>query len=334
VLCVLLLLVITIFAVRFGRKQRYLPVGWFWFVVALVPVIGLVQSGAQAYADRYTYIPYIGLFIMVAWGLPGLLSKWPYRRFVIAASAVIALTVLGICAHKQAGYWKNSFTLFMHAIEATQNNYVAYNNLGGAYIDIGRYQEAIKDCSQAIRIRPDFADAHGNRGAAYVKLGLCREAIEDCNQAIKIRPNFAAAYSNRGTAYVALGRSQEAIEDFNQAIRIKPNHADARNNLAWMLATSPDPNVLNPSDAIHLAQEACSATDFKNPAVLDTLAAAYAAAGRFADAVETARAAINLAGDANQPQLKNTIQEHLVFYTQGKPYIEPAQKSFSDSNRP
>ena len=132
-MCVLLLLVISVFVIRFGRNQKYLPVGWFWFVGTLVPVIGLVQVGVQAYADRYTYIPYIGLFIMIAWGLPELLSKWPQRKIALGLSMVIVLTALGICAHRQVSYWNNSITLFSHAIEVTQNNYIAYNNLGVAY---------------------------------------------------------------------------------------------------------------------------------------------------------------------------------------------------------
>ena len=155
-MCVLLLLVISIFVIRFGRNQKYLPVGWFWFVVTLVPVIGFVQVGLQAFADRYTYIPYIGLFIMIAWGLPELLSKWPQRKIALGLSMVIALTPLGICTHQQVSFWNNSFTLFSHAIEVTQNNYIAYNNLGVAYNNIGRHQDAIEAYKQAIRIKPDL----------------------------------------------------------------------------------------------------------------------------------------------------------------------------------
>ena len=117
-----------------------------------------------------------------------------------------------------------------------------------------------------------------------------------------------------------------AVRNWTKALDIKPNSTEVLNNLAWILATSPDPNIRNPSDAIRLAQEACNAVNSNDPATLDTLAAAFASKGRFADAVETARTAINLAGDANQSQLRKTIQEHLGFYTQGKPYTEPAPK--------
>lgn len=164
-MCVLLLLVISIFVIRFGRNQKYLPVGWFWFVVTLVPVIGLVQVGGQAFADRYTYIPYIGLFIMIAWGLPELLSKWSQRKTALGLSMIISLTALGICTYQQVSHWNNSFTLFSHAIEATQNNYIAYNNLGVTYNSVGRYQDAIDAYKQALTIKPDYAETHFNLGA-------------------------------------------------------------------------------------------------------------------------------------------------------------------------
>jgi len=183
-MCVLLLLVISIFVIRFGRNRKYLSVGWFWFVGTLVPVVGFVQIGLQALADRYTYIPYIGLFIMIAWGLPELLSKWPQRKNALGLLMVISLTALGICTHQQVSFWNNNFTLFSHAIEVTQNNYIAHNNRGVAYDVIGRYEDAIEDYKQAIRIKPDLAEAHYNLGVAYHSLGRYQDAIEAYQQAI------------------------------------------------------------------------------------------------------------------------------------------------------
>ncbi len=260
-LCVLLVLVITIFAVRFGRKQRYFPVGWFWFVGTLIPVIGLVQSGAQGYADRYTYIPYIGLFIVIAWGLPELLSKWRYRNIALGMAAVIVLTVSGVCAYKQTGYWKNSVTLFTHAIEVTQNNSIAHdclgnylrdngktdlaiehykkaiqfnqynsmalNNLGYIMSDRGDANKAIEYFQQAIKIDPAYADAHYNLGVTYGALGRRQDAIEAYKQAIKIKLDYPNAHFNLGFAYYQLGRYQDAIESYKRAIRIKPDMAMA-----------------------------------------------------------------------------------------------------------
>jgi tetratricopeptide (TPR) repeat protein len=231
ILCVLLLLVIFFLAFWFGRERKYLPVGWFWFVGTLIPVIGLVQSGDQAYADRYTYIPYIGLFIMIAWGLPELLSKWPQRKMALGISMVIVLTTLGICAHQQISYWNNSTALFSHAIEVTQNNYLAHNNLGIAYGSLGRHQDAIETYKQAIRIKPDYAEVHYNLGVAYGSLGRYQDEIEAYKQAIRIKPNYAKAHYNLGIAYGSLGRHQDAIESYKQAIRIKPDYAMAHCNL-------------------------------------------------------------------------------------------------------
>ncbi len=233
VLCVLLLLVIFFFAIWFGRERKYLPVGWFWFVGTLIPVIGLVHVGGQSYADRYTYIPYIGLFIMIAWGLPELFSKWRQRKIALGISMVIVLTAFGIFAYRQVSYWKNSFTLFTHALEVTQNNYIAYCSLGVAYGELGRYQEAIESYNQTIRIDPAYAEAHYNLGVAYVTVGRYQEAIESSKQAIRIKPAYAEAYNNLGVAYSELGRRQDEIESYKQAIRINPDYAGAYYNLGF-----------------------------------------------------------------------------------------------------
>ena len=229
--CVLLLLVISIFVIRFGRNQKYLPVGWFWFVATLVPVIGLVQVGRQAFADRYTYISYIGLFVMIAWGLPELLSKWPQRKITLGLSMIISLTTLGICTHRQVSFWNNSFTLFSHAIEVTQNNYIAHNNLGVAYDSIGRWEDAVEAYKQTIKIKPDYAEAHYNLGVAYGKVGRGQDEIEAYKRAIKIKPAYAKAYYNLGVSYEDLGCHQDAIEAYKQAIRVKPDYAEAYINL-------------------------------------------------------------------------------------------------------
>jgi tetratricopeptide (TPR) repeat protein len=230
-MCVLLLIVISILVIRFGQNRKYLPVGWFWFVGTLVPVIGFVQVGMQSLADRYTYIPYIGLFIMIAWGLPELLSKWPQRKIAFGLSMVIVLTTLGICTHQQVSYWNNSITLFSHAIEVTQNNYLAYNSLGVAYYSLGRYQETIESCKQAIKIKPGYTQAHYNLGLAYSRLGRWQEAVESNKQAVRIKPNYAEAHNDLGVTYGNLGRWQDAIEEYQQTIKIKPDYADAHYNL-------------------------------------------------------------------------------------------------------
>jgi Flp pilus assembly protein TadD len=214
-ICALLLLGISLFVVRLGRNQKYLILGWFWFVAALIPVIGIVQVGQQAYADRYTYIPYIGLFIMLAWGLPQLLSKWPQRKIVLGLSMVIILTTLGICAHRQTSYWKNSFTLFSHANQVTQNNWLAHYDLGLAYGNLGRLPQAMEAFSQAIRINPNYARAHYNLGVAYGRLGRWPEAIDAFSLAIRVKPDYAEAHNNLGNAYLATGDKNSAMAEYN-----------------------------------------------------------------------------------------------------------------------
>ncbi|MGA2092825.1 MAG: tetratricopeptide repeat protein, partial [Sedimentisphaerales bacterium] len=217
-ICLVLLIVISVLVIYFGRNRKYLPVGWFWFIGTLVPVIGLVTFTGSSYADRFTYIPYIGLFIIIAWGLPELLSGWPYRKIVLGVAASMMLIALGTVAYRQVGFWKDSITLFSHALEVTQNNAVVHNYLGNSYFDLKRYHDAMESCRQAVEIMPDYAEAHYYLGNAYSKLGREQDAAQSFKQAIKIKPDYAEAYNNLGNACVSLGRFQEAAEAFKQAI--------------------------------------------------------------------------------------------------------------------
>jgi tetratricopeptide (TPR) repeat protein len=231
-ICILALAAISILVIRFARNRGYLPVGWFWFIGTLVPVIGFVQVGGQAFADRYTYIPYIGLFIMIAWGVSELLSKWRYQKLALGIAAAIVLTAFGICSRIQVNYWKNNEALFSHAINVTQNNYIAQSNLAVTYSDLGRWQDAIECYKQAVRVKPNYPDAQYNLGIAYGNLMRYQEAIEAFKQAIRIRPDFADAYNNLGVAYTALGRYHEAAEAYEHVIKIKPDYVEAYYNLS------------------------------------------------------------------------------------------------------
>ena len=209
------LLVITILVIQFAKRRRYLFTGWFWYLGMLIPVIGIIQVGLQGYADRYTYVSYIGLFIMIAWGLPQLLSKWLHQKIVLGVLMVVVLTSLGISAHRQTSYWKNSFTLFSHALAVTQNNYIAYNNLGVAYSGRSRWTEAIDVYNQAIRIKPDYEAAYLNLGVAYSGLGRWQVAIEAYKQAIRISPDFEDAHYKLGVAYVVVGDKNSAMAELD-----------------------------------------------------------------------------------------------------------------------
>jgi tetratricopeptide (TPR) repeat protein len=224
---ILLLIAITLVVIWRAKKFPYSTTGWLWYMGTLVPVIGIVQVGNQAMADRYTYIPLIGLFIMVAWGVPDFLKKWNYRKEILLISSVLSILCLSIITWTQVGHWQNSITLFNHTLEVTDNNWLIYNNRGAVYNEIGNYRQAIEDYNKAIEIKPDYADAYNNRGNAYNGLGNYRQAIEDLNRAIGIKSSYANAYYNRGVAYKGLGNYRQAIEDYNKAIEIKPGDVDA-----------------------------------------------------------------------------------------------------------
>ncbi|PKN66574.1 MAG: hypothetical protein CVU52_10650 [Deltaproteobacteria bacterium HGW-Deltaproteobacteria-10] len=221
------LMAITVFITWRIKKSPYLATGWFWYLGTLVPVIGIVQAGTQAMADRYTYISLIGLFIIMAWGVPDLLKKWNYRKEILVASSVICILCLSILTWIQGGYWQNSITLFDHTLKVTGHNWLISNNRGIANKNLGDYSQAIKDFDAAIGIKPDYAEAYYNRGLAHKALGNAGQAIADYSQAIRLKPNLAEAYNNRGNAYGESGDCTLALMDFNAALEINPSFAEA-----------------------------------------------------------------------------------------------------------
>jgi tetratricopeptide (TPR) repeat protein len=227
----LALVLITILVIRKARKIPYITVGWLWYVVTLIPVIGIVQVGLQAMADRYTYITLIGLFVIIAWGANDLLSKWSHRKMWLGTLAAIILPVLMVLTWKQVQYWENSITLFKHTLKHTSNNLVIHNNLGNVLKKQGRTEEAIKHYLQALRLKPDYERAHYNLGIAYADSGMHKEAIEAYKQVIRINPDNAWAHNNLSNVYGALGMYKEAIEECKKAIRINPDIAVTHYNL-------------------------------------------------------------------------------------------------------
>jgi len=208
ILCGLALVGITAIVIKFIRKAPYLAVGWFWYLGTLVPVIGIVQAGVQAMADRYAYVPLIGIFIIVAWGVPELISKWRYKEKVLSISVGIIIPTLLVTTWWQVNHWKNSITVFKHAIRVTDKKYpdfaIAYNNLGIALVAKQKNEEAISHYKMAIKIKPDYADAYNNLGAALFHAKMTEEAIDYFKEAIRIRPGFAAAQKNLETVLLRL----------------------------------------------------------------------------------------------------------------------------------
>jgi protein O-mannosyl-transferase len=227
---VFLIIGITTVVIRRAKNIPYLATGWLWYTSTLVPVIGIVHAGSQAMADRYTYIPLIGLFIMAAWGVPDLIKKWNYRKEFYVASSVLSLLCLSIITGRQVGYWKNSITLFDHTLKVTGPNWLIYNNRGTSHSNLGNYRQAIEDFTRAIQINPDYAESYYNRGRVQCYLGSYRQAIEDYTKAIEIKQSNADEYVGRGIAYKSIGDYQRAIDDFNKAIEISPGYAHAYGN--------------------------------------------------------------------------------------------------------
>ena len=226
----LILILITLTVIYYIRKLPFLFTGWFWYMGTLIPVIGLVQIGNQAMADRYTYLPSVGIAFMVAWGIPSLIKSEGIRKKILFPTAIIILAIMSISTWQQCGYWKNSATLFSHALQVTKNNYLAHNNLGVTLFGERKNGEAIDHFSKSISIKEDYAYAYNNRGFTYANLGQHQRAIEDYNKSISLNSDYTTAYNGRATVYYALGQYQQAIEDLNKAISLKHDYAEAYKN--------------------------------------------------------------------------------------------------------
>jgi Flp pilus assembly protein TadD len=493
ILALALLVAISAAAVAAWRKRPYLLVGWLWYLGILVPMIGIMQVGGFAHADRYTYLPMIGVSIALTWAAADLCAGWRHRNAVLGGCSAIILIALIFCARAQTSYWRNSESLWTHTLACTSDNYIAHNDLGivlllkgnvdeaiaqfqqalqitpgsaGSYNNLGNallqkgnvdeaitiYQkalqikpdnaealnylgnallqkgsvdeaiarfrqalqikpdgldahnslgdallqkgsvdEAIAQFRQALQIKPDGLDAHNNLGDALLQKGSVDEAIAQFQQALQIKPDDATAYNNLGSALLQKGNGDEAITHyqkalqiksdyaeahnnlgnvllqrgnvdeaithyqkalqiksdyakahnnlgnallqkgnldeaiahFQTALQIKPDYAEALNNLAWLLATRSPASLRNRGKALELAQRANQLAGNGNPVVLGTLAAAYADAGRFPEAVETAQRALQLAEAQSSTSLAEAIRSQLELYQAGMPFHLP-----------
>jgi tetratricopeptide (TPR) repeat protein len=232
----LLLFAISFWVIRSARSRRFLPMGWLWYLVTLVPVIGLVQTGSHAMADRFTYLPSIGIFIMTAWGASELLSKWTNRKVILGGLAMMILLASSICTRLQLRYWRNSITLFEHTLAVTSNNSVIHDNLGLTLQSQGKFDEAIEHHRRALQIDPYCAGTHFNLGQALNSLGKFEEAITHFTEALRINPNFSEVHSELAYALASRGRLDEAIPHFIEALRFEPDNAEVHVNFGLALA--------------------------------------------------------------------------------------------------
>ena len=230
----LLIAVAILLSIRTVKKYPYIAVGLFWYLGTLVPVIGLVQVGNQAMADRYTYIPLIGLFIIFTWGVSDLLKKWHCRKPFFGIFATIILTALISNTFFQLRYWKNSITLFENAVKVTKNNYKSQNNLGTAFVAVD-LDEAISHYKAALKMKPDYAVALYNLGNVFIMKGETDKAIEYYMKALHIKPDYLDVLNNLGTAFINKKKYDHASLYLKRALELNPRQTGVRNNLANVL---------------------------------------------------------------------------------------------------
>ena len=230
------ILVITLIVMYYIRKKPFLFVGWYIYLGTLVPVIGLVQVGSQAMADRYTYVPSLGITFVLAWGIPSIIENQKLRKRFLAPVAVIFLSLLMLLTWQQCHYWKNSVTVFIHAISVTKNNALAHNQLGLAFYEQGRDREALYHFDKTILLQPAQDSAYNNRGAIYLKYGRTEQALQDFNKTLAVNPHYVKAYNNRANLYIQERQYRLAMEDLNEAIRLQPDYVLAYFNRGLLSA--------------------------------------------------------------------------------------------------
>ena len=240
IMAITFLVVVSLAAISLRKKNPYILTGWLWYLGMLVPVIGLVQVGEQAHADRYTYLPQLGLYVLIAWAVTDLTGFWRARRTFFAIAAPAAIVALSWCAFVQASYWKNSERLWSRALRVTSNNDVADNNLGFLLLRQDELDRAISHFERALKIRSRNAEAHYNLGAALIHNNLANafarkgrpgEAISHYEEAMQLRPDYADAYYNLGSVLLQQGRTDEAIAQWQKALVVEPRHGAAYTSL-------------------------------------------------------------------------------------------------------
>ena len=319
--CAAGIVVMTVATILLRKHSPYLLVGWLWYLVMLVPVLGIVQVGLQSHADRYTYLPLIGVFIAGTWLTVDLTRHLSYQRFVVSAGGVVVMLLLTACSYQQVGYWRDSISLWNRALSVTANNDVAHLCLAEALLQRGKLHEAIAHSQAAIDIRPENAGALG-RIPVVLTDKQTQAAIELWETRLKANDNDTAAHNSLGVVLIQSGDPRGAIKQWEQTLAIKPDDGNAENNLAWVLATYPDPTVRDGRRAVELAESATKLPGGQDPIVLRTLAAAYAERGDFPRAIEVAQRAAESARSGQNPSLAEAIETEMAEYRNGSAHRE------------
>jgi tetratricopeptide (TPR) repeat protein len=324
ILALLLLIGITAAAVALRKKAPYFITGWLWYIGMLVPVIGLVQVGWQGRADRYTYLPQIGLYIAGIWAAADLTASWRRQCTILSAAAILTLAILSWRTWVQTSYWRDSETLFTHALAVTSNNDVAENNLGIVFLRKGKLDDAISRLQAAVNLRPENAPAHDNLAKALLQKGQVDEAVVHYRRLLELQPHNMEAHNILGTVLIQQGRIREGVEEWQKVLTIQPDNGNAMNNLAWVFATSPDQSLRDGGQAVQLAEEAQRIAGGRIPMIFRILAAAYAENGRFSQAIETAQRGTELANSQGNSGLAAELQSNIALYQAGQPLRDPS----------
>ena len=330
-LAFIVLVGITAAAFVCRKKAPYFMTGWLWYLGMLVPVIGLVQVGWQGHADRYTYLPQIGLYIAVTWAVTDLTRSWRFQRMALSVAALIVVGALSWRGWRQTSYWRDSETLFTHALAVTSNNDVALNNLGIIFLEKGQLDDAISKLQAAIDLRPENAPAHDNLAKALLKKGQVAEAMVHYRKFLEIEPENVEARNTLGTALIQQGLVKEAIDQWQDALALQPDNGNAASNLAWVFATCPEDSIRDGARAVELGEKALRISGGKIPTIYKVLAAAYAENGRFADAIETAQRGSELATTQGNPALAAELESNIALYQSGRPLRDPSITNGSSS---
>jgi tetratricopeptide (TPR) repeat protein len=354
---VFLLVLVTLYVLRQMRAQPYLAVGWFWFLGMLVPIIGLVQQGHQSLADRFTYLPSVGLTIMLAWGVCDFAARRPLLLKTAAALAALTVAVCAVLTPRQIAFWRTPVSLYAHAADISDQDYQtcfyvgcaaleqgyfpraarcferalkvagksapksflaeAKNNLGCALLEQGQVPNAISNFESALVLQPAYPQAFYNMGRAFLTNQQPDVAVDCFQRALALDPGVAEIHYKLANALVQSGRPAQAIDQYSQALQLRPGMDEAANNLAWLLATCSDRSLRDGNRAITLARQASERSHDQNPVILGTLAAAYAEAGKLPEAVATAQEARQLALAQTNRTLAGALESQLRQYQRG-----------------
>jgi len=313
-----LLIALSTIAIIYRKRFPFLFSGWFWFVGMLVPVIGIVQVGRQAHADRYTYLPLIGITIAIVWLVAELTVRWRFRKQIGALVSAVVIIALSACAYHQTTFWRNADSLWPHTLAVTTNNDGAHLAFATSLFAEGKTEEAIAHARTAAQIRPANAGVYGE-----VPVGLEGKALDEAilfwSARVENEPNNIGARNTFGVLLVQKHQTRAAVEQWESALALNPNDGNAQSNLAWVFATAPDASLRNGTRAVELAERALKLAGGINPILYRTLAAAYAESGRFDDAIATAERGREFAEREGNRELADEFVAVLDRYRQHQP---------------